>query len=216
MNTPSTLRQDLVETARTLNRSGLNQGTSGNVSVRDGEMVLITPTGVAFDVLTPADLVAIDLDGQVVAGAGKPSSEWRMHTGVYRARPDVQAVVHVHPPHATALACLRHDIPPFHYMVAVAGGATIRCARYATYGTQELADAATAALHERTACLLANHGLLALGATLAKARYVAQEVEVLAQQYLLACQAGQPVLLSKREMARVLERFAHYGQPGAE
>lgn len=206
------LRWDVIAAARALNQRGLNQGTSGNISVRHGGTVLITPTGLAFDDLTPEHIAAIDFAGTVVKGAAKPSSEWRMHTGIYQARPDVQAVVHAHPPHTTALACLRQDIPPFHYMVAVAGGSSIRCAPYATYGTAELAEAAVQALHERTACLLANHGLLTIGITLDKAMYVAQEVETLARQYLLACQAGTPVLLSEAEMADVLERFADYGK----
>jgi L-fuculose-phosphate aldolase len=199
-----------------MNASGLNQGTSGNVSVRDGQGMLITPSGVPYDAATPEMMVPVDADG-APSGRLRPSSEWRMHLDLYRHRPEVGAVVHVHSAHATALSCHRKGIPSFHYMVAVAGGADIRCADYATFGTQALSDAMLAALEGRRACLLANHGQIAVGATLEKALGLAQEVETLARQYLLARALGEPVRLDDAEMSRILALFADYGrQPKAD
>jgi L-fuculose-phosphate aldolase len=186
-------------------------GTSGNVSLRLDDGLLITPSGVPYDVLEPSGLVELDADG-VPLGHGRPSTEWRLHRDLLRARPEIGAVVHCHPPFGTALACVRREIPAFHYMVAVAGGNTIRCARYATFGTPELAASALAALEGRRACLLANHGTVALGTTLDAAVRLAVEVEVLAEQYWRALQIGAPVLLDDGEMARVHERFKGYGQ----
>ena len=206
------LRHSLAATARALVAEGLTGGTSGNVSVRHGRDVLITPTGLALDACTSDTSVVIDLAGGQVAGTLKPSSEWPLHTALYRARPEVQAIVHLHPPHATAVACLRRSIPPFHYMVAVTGRSSIPCAPSATYGTAALAESVVAAMSDGWACLLANHGLLTAGTSLGHARRIAGEVETLAKQYLLACSAGEPVLLSEAEMARVIERFATYGQ----
>jgi L-fuculose-phosphate aldolase len=197
-----------------LDRSGLNEGSSGNISLRlaDGGF-LITPSGVPAEDLTPEHMVRCDDDGTPSAG-GRPSSEWRFHRDILARRPEVGAVVHAHPPHATALACLRRPIPPFHYMVAVAGGDDVRCAPYALFGTQALSDHALAALEGRRACLLANHGLLALGSDLNGARRLAITVERLAQQYLTALQVAEPVRLSAAEMAAVQEQMADYGQPG--
>lgn len=210
------LREAVADAARRLNLLGINQGTSGNVSARAGKDVLITPTGVAYDAITAADIVAMDLDGGH-EGPLAPSSEWRIHRDILAARPDAGAVVHAHPPFCTALAAHRRGIPPFHYMVAKAGGSRIDCAAYATYGTQALSDNVMAALGGRRACLMANHGMVALGADPPAALALAVEVEALAAQYLRALHLGEPALLSEEEMLRVLEKFETYGrQPGAE
>ena len=209
------LRRAIVESCRELIRCGLNRGTSGNASVRTAAGLLITPSGLAYDGMEPEQIVAMDLDGRH-CGDWLPSSEWRMHRDLYRARPEAGAVVHVHSTHATALACLRRGIPAFHYMVAVAGGANIRCADYATFGTAELSAAMLEAIEGRSACLLANHGQIAFGATLPCAVWRAAEVEALAEQYALACSLGAPVILGEDEMMRVVARFADYGrQPAA-
>jgi len=204
------LRVALAGLARESVHCGLNQGSSGNVSVRSHAGFLITPSGQAMAALTAADMVAMGMDGAVLE-AGRPSSEWRFHRDIYAAFPEAAAVVHAHSPFAVALACLRRDIPPFHYMVAMAGGMDIRCAAYATFGTQALSDAVLAALQDRRACLMANHGLLAWGRNLPAALALAQEVEALCGQYLRACQVGEPVLLSEAEMREVLEKFKDYG-----
>lgn len=204
-------RRAVVAAMAELGRLGLNQGASGNVGRRVADGVLVTPSGVAFDRMGPGDVVELGPDGEIREGRLKPSSEWRFHRDLLAARPEMGAVVHVHSPHATALACLRQPIPPFHYMVALAGGTDIRVADYATFGTQALSDQALQALEGRKACLLANHGVIALGEDLTRAVSLAREVENLAQQYLLARQAGEPVCLDDREMARVLEKFRDYG-----
>jgi L-fuculose-phosphate aldolase len=204
------LREAVVEAARAMNARGINRGTSGNVSARvDGGMI-VTPTGAPYESMRPEDLVATTLEGRVL-GAGAPSSEWPFHAAVYRARADVGAVVHAHPIAATALSCLRRGIPPFHYMVAVAGGTSIECSRYATFGTDALADAVVEALGSNRACLIANHGMLAAAATPDAALALAVEVEALAAQYLAALSVGEPVLLSEAEMAEVRRRIAGYG-----
>ncbi len=208
------LRQQLIATARRMNALGINQGTSGNVSARIAGGLLITPSGVAYEAMTPADLVEMDFDGawRCPRAGRRPSSEWRFHLDILRSRPEFGAVVHSHSTNATALACLRREIPAFHYMVAVAGGDSIRCARYATFGSAALSANALAALDGRRACLLANHGLIAAGADLAAALALAVEVETLAAQYCRALQVGAPKLLSRAEMARVLAKFeAGYG-----
>jgi L-fuculose-phosphate aldolase len=218
------LRANVIATARAMNTSGINVNKSGNVSVRcslERKMgFLITPTGVPYDALTPPDLVFIPLgkpggetlpDG--VVGTHKPSSEWRFHFDILRSRREFDAIVHTHSQAATALACHHLGIPSFHYMVAVAGGADIRCAPYATFGTQELSDNALIALRGRKACLLAHHGVIACERSLARALALAIEVENLAGMYLRARQIGEPPLLSAAEMARVIEKFATYGQP---
>jgi L-fuculose-phosphate aldolase len=206
------LAQNVIDTALRMSREGLSAGRSGNVSVRDGERVLITPTGMAYEALTPDDIVSMALDGSVPDGSRKPSSEWHFHAAVYAARPDIGAVVHTHSNAATALACLEEGIPAFHYMVAAAGGHDIRCAPYATFGTEELATHAVRALEGRQACLLAHHGVIACGSTLAKAYDLAVEVETLAEQYARARTLGAVPLLDAREMDRVLEKFKGYGQ----
>lgn len=197
-----------------MNRLGINQGRSGNVSVRVPEGFLVTGSGIAYETMEPRHVVAMDLDGGY-HGAVPPSSEWRMHLDLMRTRPDVQAVVHTHSPCATALSCLRLAIPAFHYMVAVAGGPDIRCADYATFGTEALSRAMLAAIEGRSACLLANHGVVAIGSSLADALARALEVETLAKQYWIARTLGAPVLLPDEEMAVVLARFRSYGRPAA-
>ena len=205
------LYADLIAVARALQPAGLNKGTSGNVSVRDGDCFLITPTGLAYDTLTPDDIPRMALDGSWT-GKRKPSSEWRFHRDLYAARPEVGAVVHAHSPFAVSLACLRRDIPPFHYMIARFGGDTIRCADYAIFGSQELSTAAMHAMAGRRGCLLANHGLLVAGRDLAEAFALAVELEELCEQYWRACQIDTPVLLTAAEMSAVLEQFKGYGQ----
>ena len=207
------LRQQLVTVARRLNGSGLNQGTSGNLSVRIPGGLLITPSSLPYEQMEPEDLVAIDHRGQVLAGgprdggARRPSSEWRLHADILAGRPEVAAVLHCHSIHATALACHGRGIPPFHYMTAVAGGDDIRCAPYATFGTAELSDLAVQALVDRKACLLGQHGQVSLGASLDQALRIAIEVETLAQMYLQALQLGEPPLLSAEQMAAVHHQF---------
>jgi L-fuculose-phosphate aldolase len=208
-------RQAILDTCRQMNALGINQGTSGNVSARCGDGFLISPSGLPYERMTPADVVPMDLDGGY-AGPRLPSSEWRLHHDLLRARPEVGAVVHAHPTYATALSCLQREIPPFHYMVAVAGGPTIPCAAYATFGTRALSEAMLAAIAARSACLLANHGLVCCGPTLEKALWLAVEVETLARQYWAACQLGEPTLLSEAEMARVLDKMRGYGKPPEE
>ena len=209
-----TLARAVIDTALAMERKGINQGKSGNVSARFGDGFLITPTGLEYEHLTPSDIVWMGLDGSVPAGQRAPSSEWRMHLDIYRARPEAGAVVHAHSVQATALSCLRRGIPSFHYMVAVAGGRDIRCGEYALFGTQALSDAMLTALEGRRACLLGNHGQIAFGADLGKALALAVEVETLAAQYLAALGAGlgEPVLLSDAQMDEALERFRTYGR----
>jgi L-fuculose-phosphate aldolase len=205
------LREEIIATACRMNALGINQGKSGNLSHRVPEGFLVTPTGMDYDTLTPADIVPMGFDGS--HGGGRlPSSEWRFHRDILRARPEVNAVIHTHSMFATTLACLGREIPPFHYMVAAAGGDTIRCAPYATFGTEELSGHAVRALEGRTACLLANHGMIAVGATLSSALALAVEVETLAAMYWRALQVGEPNFLDSAEMARVLEKFRTYGQ----
>ncbi len=205
------LRAQIVAAAREMHACGLNRGTSGNVSARCEDGFLITPSGLACAAMRPQDIVAMTLDGEA-RGMLIPSSEWRFHREIYAARPEVGAVVHAHSPFATTLACLGRDIPAFHYMVAVAGGNSIRCAAYVTFGTQLLAEHALAALQGRHACLLANHGMIAVGPSLGAALALAVEVEALAEQYWRALQIGAPNLLSDVEMEVVLAKFASYGQ----
>lgn len=206
------LRSELVRIAKRLDEHGLNRGTSGNLSVRFGEGMLITPSGMGAEGLGEDDIVFVNMDG-AARGRWQPSSEWLFHRDIYAQRPEVDAVVHTHSVAATALACLRKDIPPFHYMIALIGGDTIRCAKYATFGTQELSDNALAALQGRKACLLANHGMIAAGADLAEGLRITVEVETLSEMYLRALQAGEPVLLSAAEFQAAKKRFASYGKP---
>jgi L-fuculose-phosphate aldolase len=209
------LRAGIVRVAQALDRAGFCPSKSGNVSARWRDGLLLTPSGLPYAAMQPGDVVEIDLAGRLRAGARKPSSEWPFHTTIYKARPDAQAIVHTHSPMATALSCARKGLPAFHYMIALCGGPDVRCADYATFGTQELADNAVKALDDRKAVLLANHGVIALGATLEGAHAIAAEVENLATQYLALLAAGQnPVILGKAEMKRVAEKFAGYGKVG--
>ena len=208
-------RQSIIDACREMNRLGINQGTSGNISLRQGHGMLITPTSVPYDAMRPEQIVFMKLDGNPEAGQ-RPSSEWRFHRDILKARPEVNAVVHAHPPYATILAIMGREIPPLHYMVACAGGDTIRCAPYATFGTEELSRHAVAALEDRSACLLAHHGMIAVGASLAKAMWLAVEVETLARQYHGCLQVGTPPLLSKTEIENVRTRMAGYGVGGGE
>ena len=204
------LRERIVATARGMNALGINQGKSGNVSARIEGGFLVTPSGIPYDELAPADLVRVGLDGHV-SGHREPSSEWRFHRDIYRTRSEAGAVVHTHSAYATTFACLGRPIPAFHYEVAFAGGKDIRCAPYRTFGTQELSDVALAALEGRKACLLAQHGVIAIGTDLADALRLADKVEHLARIYWQALQVGDPPLLSDGEMALMAERFRHYG-----
>jgi L-fuculose-phosphate aldolase len=207
-------RQAVIDTALAMNRSGLSPGRSGNVSRRWRGGMLITPTGMAYDTIRPRDIVFVNAKGSVTdKKSRKPSSEWRFHLAAYRARPDMHAVVHTHSLHATVLACSHKPIPAFHYMVAVAGGNDVPLVPYDTFGTQELADYVAQGLAERTACLMANHGQIAVGKDLASALELAHEIEVLAEQYVKVLMLrGEPHILPDEEMARVLERFKNYGQ----
>lgn len=204
------LRQAIIKTCLRMNEIGINQGTSGNISSRWQDGLLITPSGVPYEQLEVEDIVFMDLEGNH-APDQKPSSEWRFHLAILHDRGDINVVVHTHSLYATALAIRGMDIPAVHYMVAAAGGPTIRCAPYATFGTPELSQNALAALEGRRACLLGNHGVIATGDNLYKALWLAKEVEVLAQQYVLSLQLGGPNLLSDEEIARVAEKFKSYG-----
>lgn len=200
----------IVAAMRHLVATGMNQGASGNVSVRDGDGFRVTPSGIAADTLDPAQIVAMTMDGGW-SGAWKPSSEWRFHRDIYAARADAGAIVHCHSAAATAVAVLGRGLPAFHYMIAIAGGADIACAPYATFGSQELSDGAVAALTGRRACLLAHHGMIALGRDLDQAIAVATEIEFLADLYLRLLPLGEPPVLPAAEMAVVVEKFKSYG-----
>ena len=204
------LRKTVLDTARAMNASGINRGTAGNVSARCRDGFLITPSGIPYDLCTPKQLVVMTLGGNV-RGEGKPSSEWRFHRDIYAARPEVEAIVHTHSPHASTLACLGKPIPAFHYMVAAAGGEDIRVADYATFGGQELSDNAIVALEGRRACLLDRHGVIATGSDCRRALALAVEVENLAEMYCKLLAIREPRVLDSEEMERVLERFRGYG-----
>jgi L-fuculose-phosphate aldolase len=213
------LRGQVIATAAAMNAAGINANRAGNVSVRcmrgTTPGLLITPTGVAYDQLAPDDLVFLRLTDGRPLGRLAPSSEWRFHRDILRQRPEFGAIVHTHSPAATALACHGRGLPAFHYMVAVAGGHDVRCAPYATFGTQALSDHAVAALAGRRACLLAHHGAIACGASLDAALTLAIEIEHLARIYLQACALGEPPRLSDAAMAEAIAKFATYGQPQA-
>ena len=209
------LRKAMVDASVRLDALGLNRGTSGNLSVRCGSGLLVTPSGVPVEELTVSSIVCLTLGGEVV-GQGRPSSEWRFHRDILVARADVHAIIHTHSPFATTLACLHISVPSFHYMVAAAGGKDIRCAPYALFGTQELSNHALVAMRDRKACLLANHGMIATGFDLPAALALTVEVESLCEQYWRVRQLGEPRLLSDEQMDRVMEKFKAYGrQPPA-
>ncbi|MDO9052713.1 MAG: class II aldolase/adducin family protein [Gallionella sp.] len=206
------LRIELVRVTKNLDALGLSHGTSGNLSVRYAEGFLITPSGFGAEGLTAEDIVYVYLSGES-EGRWQPSSEWLFHRDIYAQRPEFGAVVHTHSNAATSLACLRRDIPPFHYMLALLGGNSLRCADYATFGTQALSDNALIAMTERKACLLANHGMIAAGKNLAEAYRNTVEVENLSELYLRTLHVGEPVLLSEAEFSDAQRRFSTYGKP---
>jgi len=194
-----------------MNREGINQGTSGNLSVRSKDGFLITPSALAYDQCRAGDIVQLNMHGKVITGVRKPSSEWRLHLDIYTERPDARAVLHAHSPWCTTLACLEREIPPYHYMVAMAGGDSIRCAPYALFGTGELSRNTLAALTGgRCACLLAHHGMVCFSGGLQEVLSLAVEVENLARVYVQALQIGEPQLLSALEMNAVKEKFIDY------
>ena len=207
------LRAEIVQAARSMNALGINQGTSGNISARLGDAMLITPSATPYDQMRPEDVATMPLDGERGAWSGplKPSTEWRFHLDILRGRPDAGAVVHTHATYCTTLAILRRPIPAVHYMMAAFGGTDVRCAPYATFGTAELASHTLAALDGRNACLLANHGMVVVGASLAKAMWLAVELETIARQYYLSLQIGQPHVLSDAEIADTAQSFSTYG-----
>ncbi len=211
----SKARMAVCRIMRELKELGLNRGAEGNCSVRFGDGFFISPTGVVPEDMQPGQVVFMDMQGNC-SGAWKPSSEWRMHLAIYRARAEAQAVVHTHADHVTALSSLREPLPPFHYMVAIAGGSIIDCANYATFGSEEIAENLLRALGPRRAAMLANHGLVCFHDTLEKAAQLAQQIESLAKQYLLARAVGEPKRLTDAEMAEVLEKFEGYGQQSGE
>ncbi len=207
------LRAAIVAQCRALNASGLNQGSAGNISARLGEAMLITPSAIPYDAMRPEMIATMPLNGEYGAWSGplKPSTEWRFHLDILRARPDVGAIVHCHPPYGTALAMLHKPILAAHYMIALFGGPIVECTKYAPYGTKELSDLAIAGLADRHAVLLGNHGVIATGATLESAMHRAIELEALARMYYLAIAIGRPAILSDEEIARIVERFRSYG-----
>jgi len=207
------LRSEIISKSLWMNASGLNQGTSGNISARYQDRMLITPSGIPYDTLEPESISSMPLDREYGTWEGpfKPSSEWRFHLDIMRARPEVNAVVHTHSIYATTLAMARRDIPAAHYMVAIFGGDSVRCSEYATYGTKELSDYALQALADRNACLLANHGMLVTGPSLEKAMWLAQELETLCRQYYQALLIGGPVILSDENIADTMKTISSYG-----
>lgn len=207
-------RHQIIDIAMRLTQLGLNKGSAGNVSLRHEDGFLVTPSGLSAHEMRAADIVEMDFDG-TWSGVRKPSSEWRFHRDILMARPEIGAIVHTHAPFCTTLAVLGREIPAFHYMVAVAGGKSVRCAPYATFGTQELSDQAVAALEGRRACLLAHHGMIALGRDLPAALALAVEVESLAEQYWRALQIAEPTILADAEMDVILDKFKTYGRQTA-
>ena len=207
----TSLRQELIAAARRLVSSGLTRNTSGNISHRVPGGFLVTPTGMPYETLEPEDIVFVD-DAGAAHGRRLPSSEWRMHYDLFAARAEVSVVLHAHAPFCTSIACLGRGIPAFHYMIAMFGGADIRCAGYATFGTEELSRHAVGALDGRKGCLLANHGMITQGRSFDDAFKLGIELETLAEMYWRALQIGEPVILDAAEMARVLEKFQSYGK----
>ena len=207
------LRSEIISKSLWMNDSGLNQGTSGNISARYEDRMLITPSGIPYDTLEPESISSMPLGGEYGTWEGpfKPSSEWRFHLDIMRARSEVNAVVHTHSIYATTLAMARRDVPAAHYMVAIFGGDSVRCSEYATYGTKELSDYALQALADRNACLLANHGMLVTGPSLEKAMWLAQELETLCRQYYQALLIGGPVILSDENIADTMKTISSYG-----
>ena len=208
--TEQVLRVKLVSAMKQMSDRGMNRGTSGNASARCGNGMLITPSGVPSEELTPDSIVLIGASGEVAPGALKPSSEWRMHLGIYHDRPDAMAIVHCHSRYATTLACAGRTIPPLHYMVGVSGKSTIPLAAYALFGSPEIAQAVIHALDGGFACLMANHGLITLGRNLDRALVIAEQVEEQAAVYWGTLQIGGPMLLTAGQMDEVFEQFQNY------
>ena len=209
------LRKQVIETCLAMNEEGINQGTSGNVSVRTEEGFLITASGIPYKKMKPHHVVEMDLEGGY-RGDFLPSTEWRMHLDIFKNRPEAKAIVHTHSTYATALACLRKEVPAFHYMIGVTGGASLRCSDYAEFGTPELSTVMLKAMEGRSACLLANHGQICFGPNLEKALWLAGEIESTCHQYWAALLAGKPVVLDETQMASVLRRFKSYGKQAAD
>ena len=207
------LRQQIIDMCLSMNANGLNQGTSGNISARYGDYMLITPSGIPYDKLSPGDICRMSLkhDRYEWKGPHKPSSEWHFHRAILQSRKDYGAVIHTHSTYATVLSIAGQNIPACHYMIAAFGGKTVRCADYATYGTAELSNNILKAMRNRTACLMANHGMVVAGADLDKTMWAAVELETLSKQYYLAQQLDGMVILPDDEMARVAEGFKSYG-----
>jgi L-fuculose-phosphate aldolase len=207
------LRKGIIAACRSMNALGINQGTSGNISARHKDVMLITPSGVPYEDLKPEDIAIMPITGEYGSWTGPldPSSEWRFHLDIMRARPEVGSVVHTHSTYATTLAICDKEIPAIHYMVAAAGGPNIRVAPYATYGTEELSGLALKALEGRTCCMLRNHGVIAIGANIKRALWLAVEIETLARQYYLSLAIGGAQILPDDEIVRVVEKFKHYG-----
>lgn len=204
--TDDALRSEMVATCRAMNATGINQGTAGNLSIRNASGFLITPSSLPYDAMEPGDIVQMYWDGSY-DGARRPSSEWRFHRDIQQARPDIDAIVHCHSVYATTLAVHHREIPSFHYMTGIFGGTNIRCARYATFGTQALSDAALEALEGRMGCLLGQHGQISLGKTLAQALANAVELETLSRLYVQALTLGEPPILDDAEMERVIQQM---------
>lgn len=208
-------REAVIAYCNALNSSGLNQGTSGNISIRHEDGMLISPTSRPYSSLTPEDIVFVDENGQP-SGKYAPSSEWRFHQDILISRPDVNAVVHAHPNYCTTLAIMGKEIPPVHYMLAVFGGPTIRCAPYEIYGSEELSKVAVAALEDRKACLLAHHGMISVGSTIEQAFWLAGELEALARQYHGCLLLGEPPLLTEQQIQDVIDKINGYGLSDAK
>lgn len=205
------IRREMIRVCLRMVELGINQGTAGNVSVRRGSRFLVTPSAVPYEEMQPEQIAEMDYDGRF-AGPSPPTSEWRFHREIMLRRPDAGAVIHTHSVYSTAVACLRRDLPAVHYYIVAAGGPTVRCAPYATFGTQELAENAVAALVDRNACLLANHGMIVLGADLTEALKRTFDLETVARQYIYASQIGEPFVLADDEVERVRVKMRGYGR----
>ncbi|KQY32841.1 class II aldolase/adducin family protein [Rhizobium sp. Root483D2] len=217
--TENYVRQSIIDHCRKMNALGINQGTSGNISARYEDRMLITPSAAPYDEMTPDMIASLPLEGEYGAwdGPRKPSTEWRFHLDILRSRPEVNAVIHTHAIYSTILAIAHRPIPACHYMIAAFGGDDVKVCDYARYGTKELSDNILKAMEGRTACLMANHGMLATGASLEKAMWAAVELETIAKQYYHALLIGGPVVLPAEEIAGVRKGFASYGlQDGAK
>ena len=204
-------RESIIEHCLEMNRSGINQGTSGNISIRHEDGLLITPTSMPYESIKPSDIVLLDAKGKS-QGPHRPSSEWQFHKDILDARPEVNSVVHAHPTYCTVLAIMGREIPPIHYMLSVFGGPNIRCAPYAIYGSKELSDHAVDALEDRKACLLDHHGMIAVGTSLPQAMWLAVELETVARQHHGCLQLGDPPLLSEQQIQDVIDKIAGYGR----